>query len=280
MQYPFQADRRVVILRNAQECASLKELIPYFDNPVASTVLLIQYKRPKLDMRSQLGKRLAQTPFLIALPKLSERERQRWLEQYIQGRGRSIAPEALQLITQGNVQELATIVRELDKIMLHVEQGQCIDLEAVYTYTSIDRHYNIFELIDAISNLQTAKALQVVQYYDERDALDAGFYFQTLALLYRQFTMISILHQRPNAPPQVLSKTLGIPAFVVQKLSKAARTFPPAVMRELFHLLYRYDLKAKGVGNWKVPLGALMRELILHINTLAIRQRARRASSL
>lgn len=280
MQYPFQAEHRVVVLRNAQECASLKDLLLYLDRPVASTILIIQYRRPKLDMRSQLGKRLAQTPYLIALPKLNEGELRRWLEHYIQARGRTISPEALQLITQGNIQELAAIVQELDKTLLHVERGQCIDLEAVYTYTSIDRHYNIFELVDAISNVQTHKALRIVQYYDERDALDAGFYFQALALLYRQFTMISILHQRKGSHPQMLSKTLGVPAFVVQKLSKSARAYPPTAMREVFRLLYRYDLKAKGVDNWKMPLAALLRELVLHLTTVAIRHRTTKKASL
>ena len=46
------SDKRLVILREAQDMRSFTELEPYFEKPVSSTILVICHKYKKVDGRT------------------------------------------------------------------------------------------------------------------------------------------------------------------------------------------------------------------------------------
>ena len=56
--YPMMASRQVVILKEAQDMRTLKELKSYIDHPAETTVLVICHKHKKFNFNSSFGKSL------------------------------------------------------------------------------------------------------------------------------------------------------------------------------------------------------------------------------
>ena len=63
--FPMMAERQLIIIKEAQNLrATIDQLVPYVENPTASTVLVFCYKYEKLDARKKLLKSLGKKPRL------------------------------------------------------------------------------------------------------------------------------------------------------------------------------------------------------------------------
>ena len=59
--YPMMAPYQVVILKEAQEMRTLKQLVTYVEKPAETTILVICHKHKRFDSRTKLGNCLLYT---------------------------------------------------------------------------------------------------------------------------------------------------------------------------------------------------------------------------
>lgn len=99
-QYPMMSTHRLVVLREAQEMRSFLELEAYFENPVASTILVLCYKYKKLDQRTKAAKFLKQNGVIFESKKLYDNQLSPWILQEAGKKGIKLKPEAAHLLAE------------------------------------------------------------------------------------------------------------------------------------------------------------------------------------
>ncbi|MEM1121030.1 MAG: DNA polymerase III subunit delta, partial [Bacteroidota bacterium] len=77
--YPMMAPYQVVILKEAQEMRTLKELAGYVEKPAATTILVICHKHKRFDGRSKFGKLLKKQAVFFEAKKLYDNQLPDWI---------------------------------------------------------------------------------------------------------------------------------------------------------------------------------------------------------
>ena len=72
--FPMIANHQVVIVKEAQSIRNIDNLLPYIENPLKSTILVICYKYKTLDKRKKFTKEVEQNTILFESKKLYENQ--------------------------------------------------------------------------------------------------------------------------------------------------------------------------------------------------------------
>ena len=270
-QYPMMAERRVVLVKEAQTVADLESekawpfLEAYLKHPLASTVLVLCYKHKTLDSRKKLGKLLAgkDAPgtVLMTSKKLYDSAVLPWLTAHVRGRGLQISGQATALLAECIGADLARLANEVDKLALNLKPGQAIDETLVQQLVGISKDYNIFELQKALVQRDVLKANRILTHFAANPK--ANPLIPNLTLLFNFFTRLLVLHQAGPNPGDGVYKSLGIMNSFAQKdYQQALRAYPAGRVVDLIHLIRRADAQSKGIGSGSMDEGEILRELV------------------
>ncbi|HFC01067.1 MAG TPA: DNA polymerase III subunit delta, partial [Phaeodactylibacter sp.] len=81
--YPMMASHQVVILKEAQDMKTLKELLPYIQKPVPTTILVICFKHKKFDGRTKFGKLMKTKALVFESKSLYDNQVPDWIQSYL-----------------------------------------------------------------------------------------------------------------------------------------------------------------------------------------------------
>lgn len=264
-QYPMMAERRVVIVKEAQAMRSLKNMQSYIEKPSPQTVLVLAHKNKPLDKRTKFGKAVSKSAVILDSKKLYDNQVPAWISNYVQSQKLSIDPEASQMLTEYLGQDLSKIVNEIDKIKINLKAGEKITAKLVQSGVGISRDYNVFELNKALSIWDYAKIMRIIYYFEENPK--ANPLVMVISNLYGYFTKVAIAQQNIKSSDAELAKKTGVNPFFVKDYRLAARTFRPAQIKQAFLSLHTADRHSKGMGmKAATPLG-IMQQLIFEIQT-------------
>jgi DNA polymerase-3 subunit delta len=264
--FPMMASHQVVILKEAQEMKTLKDLQTYIEKPSASTILVIAHKHKRFNMGSKLGKALKAKAVILETKELYDNQLPAWIESYLKKRKYQISPEAAVLIAEYVGTDLSKVVNELDKLILNLPADSMITEKEIEANIGISKDYNIFELQRALGQRDTLKANRIVNYFSanpRRNPLPV-----VLGSLYGYFSKIYQLHFLKGASEQDQLQALKLrSAFFLRDYRAAIRNYSFQRTEMVIGLLKEYDLKSKGVhynGTGK-PEGELLKELVWRI---------------
>ena len=82
-QFPFGAEKRVVIVKEAQNIKNIEQLETYLDNPQPSTLLVICYKYKKIDKRKKFGKTLGRKALVFESKRIYDNQVPSWILKYL-----------------------------------------------------------------------------------------------------------------------------------------------------------------------------------------------------
>lgn len=261
--YPMFAERQVVLIKEAQHMRDLDKLEPYFEQPLASTVLVIGYKEKKLDSRRKFAKLIKEKGELLSTKKLKEAELRSWAESMVVAKGYSIEAIALQLLTDHIGADMQRVENEIDKMLVNLGERKKITADDIERFVGISKEYNVFELQSALGAKDLARALRIVQYFEANPK--AGPIQLILPSLYGFFSKVFMLYGMGGGDDKTVGATLGVPPFFVKDYKAAARNFDYPSVEKVLLLLYHYNLRSVGVGTVGVSDGALLKELITKI---------------
>ena len=264
-QFPMMAERRVVIVKEAQAMRSLKNLISYIEKPSPQTVLVLAHKNKPLDKRTKFGKAVSKSAVILDSKKLYDNQVPGWIAAYASAQKLSIEPQATQMLTEYLGQDLSKIVNEIDKIKINLKEGEVITSKLVQEGVGISRDYNVFELNKALSVWDYPKIMRIIYYFEEN--AKANPMVMVISNLFGYFTKVAITQQNQKASDSELAKKTGVNPFFVKDYRVAARTFRPAQIKQAFKSLHTADRHSKGMGmKSATPLG-IMQQLIFEIQT-------------
>lgn len=261
--YPLMAERRLVILREAQEFKQLEGLEAYVESPCLSTVFVICHKYKTIDARKKIMKSIGKRVLIFKSDKVRDYQLGDWIQNQVKQLGFGITSKANMLLVESIGNDLGRIVNELNKLAIFIEKGSTITDVQIEENIGISKDYNSYELTNAIRDRDILKALKIVSYFESNPK--AANLIIIIPNLFKFFSQLMRIHFLPNKSREAIAQAIGVPPFVAGELTNAKNNFNPKMIATNIALLHEYDLKGKGLGNSSASQGELMSELVFQL---------------
>lgn len=261
--YPMMAERKLVIVKEAQDLKDFDLLESYFASPSDKTVFVINYKHKTFDTRKKIAKVIAQSGIMFKSESVKDYQLPEWITNYVRTVGYSITSKASILLSEFLGSDLSRITNELNKLFLLLEKGTAINDIHIEENIGISKDYNPFELTNAISVRDVPKAFKIANYFEHNPK--AGDMMVVVPTTFNFFTRLMRIHFLPNKTKEGVAAALKIHPFMATQLINASKVYNPKKIAANIAILHEYDLKAKGIGNSSFSQGDLMREMIYRL---------------
>lgn len=261
--YPMMSERRLVIIKEAQDFKGMEDLLPYFEAPSDQTIFVINYKYKNYDTRKKSIKECAKHGLVFKSEKVPEYKLAEWINGYVGTSGYSITPKASMLLAEFLGNDLSRIVNELNKLEILVEKGTTINEIHIEENIGISKDYNVFELTNAIAIRDVSKANKIVDYFSHNPK--ATSIIVVISNLFNHYAKLMKIHFLENKSRESIASAVGVPPFVAGQLLASAKIYNPKKIASNIAVLHEYDLKSKGVDNTSFSEGQLMKELIYRL---------------
>ena len=259
--YPMMAERRLVVIREAQDLKDkVEELLPYLENPSEQTIFVLNYKYKNYDSRKKAIKAAKKNGLVFKSDKISDYKLPDWINSYVKSRGYGISSKACLLLADFLGGDLSKITNELDKLEILVEKGTTINEVHIEENIGISKDYNVFELSNAIGMRDVLKANKIADYFEHNPK--AGPMMVIVASLFTLHSQMMKVHFSANKSKDAIAKSLKMHPFVAGKMISAAKIYNPKKIAVNIAILHEYDLKSKGVNNPSTSGGQLLKEMI------------------
>lgn len=260
--YPMMAERRVVLVREAQGLRGTDVLETYLQNHTPTSVLVFCHKHGKLDARKNASKAIQRMGVLFESKRVYESHLPGFIAQYLRTGGAEADEKAMNMLANHVGTDLGRMASELDKLLLALPRGERrISPQMVETLTGVSKDFNSFELIDAIARKDIWKANQILVYFKGNPRSFA--LPQVLSNLFTFFSDLMTAFYAPDKSAQGISDWLGRPKWKVnQEIVPAIRNYSGTKVMQILGEIRKKDAASKGVGGCKTSHGELLQELI------------------
>ena len=262
--YPMFGEKQLVIVREAQYLnKEIKLLLPYLENSLDQTVLVICYVNKTLDSKNKIYKSVSNNSKLIECKQLYESQVYSWISSEAKKLNLKLDPKSIMLIYSNIGLDLEIIQKALEKLSFRSNSENTIKVEDVEKYIGFSKEYNNFELQNSIGEKKFDKSIFIINQMFKND--NKNLIKATLSLLHNFFNKLLLIHSKNfNITP----KNLGIHPYFLKDYQAAARNFSLENSIKIIHLLRETDIKSVRINENRGGKGKelkLMLDLILDI---------------
>jgi len=262
--FPMMSSHQVLIVKEAQTLKKIEELSAYVEKPLASTILVINYKYKTLDKRTKLYKQLESSAVYFESNRLRDYQVPQWIERYLMLKGIKTEPNASAMLTEFLGTDLHKIVNELDKLLITLPEGKpVITTGLIEKNIGISKDFNNFELQKAIGDKNIFRANMIARYFADNPRDNPVNL--TIASLFSFFSKLLTYHYLPDKSKNNIAAALKINPFFVRDYETAGSRYDARRTVYIIGLLRTYDMKSKGYGDLSSPPGDLLKELVYKI---------------
>lgn len=259
--FPMMAEYQVIIVKEAQNLKNLDEFEAYFEKPVPSTILIICYKKDKLDKRTRLYKTLNKH-VVFESKKLYDNELPGWIENYLKGKGFSISSRSASLIADSLGSDLGKIANELEKLIINKDGDKQITDTDVELKIGISKEFNIFELMGAVALKNSARAMHIAHHMSK----NKDFSIIAALINMNNFFSKAYMVKQSNIKDQgQLQREFGLNYYQAKDYTTAASRYSADELEKCIRIMHEYDLKSKGVNNASATPDELLKEILVRI---------------
>ena len=259
--YPLMADYHVVIVKEAQSLDHLDELIKYLQNPLSTTILVINYKYGKIDRK--LATEIERKGILFESQKMYDNQLPEWIFRTLQHKNVKIDSAAANLLSEYTGNDLSKLDHEIEKLLIALQSSgvDTITSELIEKYVGISKEYNNFELVRAVLYRDILKANRIVNYFEKNPRKNPLLI--STATLFNSFSTLVIAYSQKDRSQKALSDYLGLKNYYQWKdIEAGLSNFSPIQAVRAISYLREYDGKSKGANGNSTDDGELLRELI------------------
>jgi DNA polymerase-3 subunit delta len=243
---PMFAERRAVLVKRAENlsAAACEVLLPYIQNPVASTCLI--FSGAKIDQRKKFFVELKKHGEMVEFKRLYDNKLSSFIQAESTSHGKPIeaaAADLLSFLIGNNLQELSS---QIEKLVVFAGSHPRITLEDVRSVASSSKAFTVFELARylCVRDLRNAlKSLDTLFQNGEETPMMIG----ALSRHFRQLWRVREMLDRKAAKPDI-GREVGINPYFLDDMITQARNFGREELRRIFTELYRCDLASKTGG--------------------------------
>ncbi len=261
--YPMMSDRRLLVLKEAQEMKDIDKLESYFENPTDTTIFVLNYKHKTFDSRKKLIKLAASNGLVYKSDKVRDYQMTDWIRSYVKSHGYEISSKATMLLVEFLGNDIGKVANELDKLSLLIQKGTTINEVHIEENIGISKDYNIFELTNSLGTYDVPKAFRIVKYFEHNPK--AAPLVMVVPTLFKFFSQLMRIHFLQNKSKEAIASALKVHPFVAGELLSSSKIYNPKKIAANMQILNEYDLKSKGVGAAGTNESELMKEMIYRL---------------
>ncbi|MCF6366478.1 MAG: DNA polymerase III subunit delta [Bacteroidales bacterium] len=261
--FPMMANHQVIIVKEAQNLKQIEKIEYYAEQPLNSTILVINYKSKNFDKRKRVYKALKKNAVIFESKKLYENQVASWINSYLKNKKYSVSPVSSKLLTDFLGTDLSKISNELDKLMISLPEGTTITPEHIEKNIGISKDFNVFELQNALGNKDVLKANRIINHFAANPKDNPMVV--TIISLFGYFSKILSFHYLKDKSNNNVASVLGVHPFFVKDYIRAAGKYNVRKTVAVISILREYDMKSKGYENVSTTHGDLLKELIFKI---------------
>jgi len=268
--FPMMSKYNIIIVKEGQNLKGFdggaskdqEIFLLYAENPVPSTIMVVNYKGKTLDKRKKLYKVLDKKGVIMEAKPLYDNQIAPWITKHIKSIGYDIDAKATQLMASHLGNNLTKIIQEVNKLIINIPKGSKITVKEIEDNIGISKDFNIFELQNAIGNKDIYKANLIINHLGKNPKTKS--IIPIISILYTFFTRLIIIHSTPDKSEYALKMATGINYFLRDYIN-ASHKYSKIKCMHIIRFLREYDAKSKGIDSPPVDDLDLMRELIYKI---------------
>lgn len=261
--FPMLGERRVIIVKEAQDLKQMDALLGYVKQPMPNNILVLAHKYKKLDGKTTIAKQLRQHSVNFESKKLYDNQIPAWIEEHLKTYGYHITPKAAALLAEFVGADLSRLSNELQKLTLVVPPSSNITPEDIERNIGISKDYNNFELVNALAYKDVLKANKIIKYFGDNPKDHPGVVLT--AVLYNYFSKVMVAHYTTDKSTRGLAVALKINPFFAKDYMVGMQNYNMNKLIKIIGYLREFDTRGKGVNNVSTSSYDLMRELVFKI---------------
>jgi len=264
--YPMMAEKRVVLVREAQAIRSLEGLEAYLAHLTPTTVLVFCHKHGKIDARKAAAKALQQVGVVYESKRLYDNQLPPFISQYFRQHNVDIEPQAIQMLAGHVGADLSRLTTEMDKLLLAMPQdgSRVVGSALVEEQTGMSKDFNDFELTAALAQRNIFKANQIIKYYQGNPR--SFFIGRTLTNLFTFFSDVMLAYYAPDRSDAAIASWIGKSEWKVRMdIGPARRNYSGVKVMQILGEIRKTDAQSKGVRGVRTPHEELLQDLIFFI---------------
>jgi DNA polymerase-3 subunit delta len=219
---PFFSSRRVFLLDDTGFFKTGGEKLGDYLKQPAETATFI-FTEKEVDKRSKLYKTVQANGTVVEFTQQDENTLKRWAAGILKKEGKNITESTLMLFLQKTGTDMERIWTELEKLICYTMDKDVINSQDVEAICSTRVTNHIFDMITAIAERQTAKALGL--YYDLLALKEPPM--RILFLLARQCSLLLTVKEMKGKGygGKEIAAAISLPPFVAGKYTAQASHF-------------------------------------------------------
>jgi DNA polymerase-3 subunit delta len=265
---PFLIDQRVVVLRDAGRLltADVPRLVEVVEVPLPSTVLIVVGGGGTVP--APLVKAITKAGQVIDTSVSKAGDRKAWMHDHLRQGPVKLEPRAAQLLADHVGEDLSRVEGLLTALSAAYGEGARITVEDLQPYLGEAGNVPRYELTEAISRGETAKALGVLHRMFDAGGLSA---VEVMGTMNRHYGQLLALDGASVSGEREAAELLSVAPFVAKKALDQSRRLGSARIAQAITLLAAADLDVKG-GSGLQP--ELVIEIVVARLTRQIRPKA------
>ena len=270
-QYPSFSEYKVVVVREAQLIPKqpghkndLDLFASYAEKPLPSTILVICHKESALKSKAFTdAMKTVESGIVFDSKKVREgRDLNALIVSYTTSLGCNIDNKATSMLADHIGTDIARLYSELDKLSI-LATDKSISPLLIEQNIGISKDFNNFELEDALSRRDAAKAYRIVDYFEHNPKNNPTM--PTVAMLFSFFSSVLLASTARDKSQEGIMAIVGTRnAWRARKFLDARRMYNTRSLVNIIGFLRECDTRSKGIGS-RQDQYALLKELVYKI---------------
>ena len=263
--FPMMSDHQLLVIKEAQGLKKIEDLEVYVKNPLASTILVLNYKGGTLDKRKKLYAEIEKRGVVFESKKIPDYKMPAFITSFVTSKGLGIDTKSAQMLADYLGNDLSKVVNEVDKLLLSMGPAdKRITAELIERNIGISKDFNNYELLKAVVEKDILKANRIADYFEKNPKNNP--LIVTLVVLFNFYSNLMVCYWAKDKSENGIASELGFRnSYQAKDYVLALKNYNAFKSMEIMSLLRTYDAKCKGVGNPSTPDGELLRELLFKI---------------
>ena len=265
--FPMMSKYQLVVIKEAQNLKNIELLSHYVKKPVSSTILVVCHKYKKIDGRKSVVADAKATGIVFDSKKLYDNKMPGFIVSFMKQRSLDIDGRCAQMLSDYLGNDISRLEKETEKlsVILGNSTSKRITPEIIETNIGISKDFNIYELINAISQKNILKANRIADYFDKNQKLNPPQ--MVLPALFNYFVNLMICFYSKDKSERAVMQILNLQwPFQAVDYMNGLRNLKAMKVFEVIHEIRLADAKSKGFGAPStITPGNIYRELLYKI---------------
>lgn len=242
--FPFLADRKLLVVRNADELKGDEKILEeYCRNPQRQTVLIFTINQKEPSKGKVFFQIISTKGWTVNFPKLKEMEAAAWIDRKFAEEQFKINRKARDILLERVGANLQALSQEIEKIITFVGKRKNIESADVEAVVGQSKTETLFALADAIGQKKVEESLRIL----DRVLAMGETHLAIFGMIQRQFRMIWQVKDlsRQGFNNVEIAKKMGQPPWLAQKMLTPGQRFSQEQLNQFFLIFREADLEFK-----------------------------------